>query len=127
MKKAILVFVAGVVLALSVSAPAFAEETQKNEMPEMAADKPRGMPMPGMEKKCCSMMGKAQMVATEEGGVIVLAGSKLMKYDADLNLVKEAEAPMPMPPLGGKQCPMMGKMTGKDAAPATSESQEGTI
>jgi len=32
-----------------------------------------------------------QMVATNDGGVIVMAGNKLLKYDKDLNLVKEAE------------------------------------
>ena len=89
-----------------------------------------GMPMSGMEKMCGPKMSKAQMVATDEGGVIVLAGNKLMKYDADLNLVKEAEIQMPMPSMGGvaggKQCPMMGKMTAKDAVPAALESQEKT-
>jgi hypothetical protein len=40
-----------------------------------------------------SMMGvmQKQMVATSDGGVIVLTGNKLLKYDKDLNLVKEAE------------------------------------
>ncbi len=115
MKKIIF---AVVVLSLLVSAPAFAEETKKEGMP--------GMSMPGMEKKCGPMMGKAQMVATDEGGVIVLAGNKLMKYDADLNLVKEAEVKIPMGPMGDKQCPMMGKMMDQGAAPAASESQEKT-
>jgi len=32
-----------------------------------------------------------QMVAANDGGVIVLAGNKLLKYDKDLNLVKEVE------------------------------------
>jgi hypothetical protein len=114
-------------LTLLVSAQAFAEEAQnKEEMPGMSMDKPIGMPMPGMDKMCGSMMGKAQMVATGEGGVIVLAGSKLMKYDADLNLIKEVEVKMPMPPMGGKQCPMMGKMMEQGSAPAVLEPQEKT-
>lgn len=111
MKKIIL---AMVVMSLLISSAAFAEETGKGEMP--------GMPIPGMENKGCSMMGKAQMVATDEGGVIVLAGNKLMKYDAELNLVKEAEVRMPAGPMGGKQCPMMGKMM----APGAAEPQEKT-
>ena len=135
MKKIILTVVA---LSLLVSVPAFAEEVQtKKEMPSqayrpsgpeagMSMEKPAGMPMTGMGKMCCPMMGKAQMVATDEGGVIVLAGNKLMKYDADLNLVKEAELKMPMGPMGGKQCPMMGKMAKQDAAPAVPEAQEKT-
>lgn len=103
------------ILTLLIAAPAFAEETQKNEMPGMASEKPAL----AMGKKCCPMMGKTQMVATDEGGVIVLAGNKLMKYDADLNLVKEVEVKMPM---GGKQCPMMDK----GDVPAAAVSQEKT-
>jgi hypothetical protein len=116
MKK---IFCAVVVLSLLISLPAFAKEAQKEEMPGMSL----GMPMPGMEKMC-SKMGNAQMVATDEGGVIVLAGNKLLKYDADLNLVKEVEIKMPMPPMGGKQCPMMGKMADQGGASATEKSQE---
>jgi hypothetical protein len=123
MKKIIF---AVLVLSLLIPVPAFAEETKKEEMPGMSMDKPMGMPMSGMEKMCGPMMGKAQMVATDEGGVIVLAGNKLMKYDADLNLIKEAEVKMPMGPMSGKQCPMMGKMMEKSAAPAVAGSQEKT-
>ena len=108
MKKIMLV---ALVLSLLASASAFAEETKGNEMP-------------GMGKMGCPMMGKAQMVATDEGGVIVLAGSKLLKYDADLNLVKEVEVKMPMGPMGSKQCPMMGKMMDKDAVPSATDTQE---
>ena len=111
MKKIVLAVVA---LSLLISVPAFAEEMKKGEMPGMSMEKPMGMPM----------MGKVQMVATDEGGVIVLAGNKLMKYDADLNIVKEVEVPMPM---SGKQCPMMKKMKEKSAAPAAVESQAKTV
>ncbi|MGA2775785.1 MAG: hypothetical protein ABSE81_06995 [Candidatus Omnitrophota bacterium] len=39
------------------------------------------------------MMGtiQKQIVATNDGGVIVMAGNKLFKYDKDLNFVKEVE------------------------------------
>jgi hypothetical protein len=118
-----------IVLTVLVSAPVFAEEMQKDDMPGMTMDKPMGMSMPGTGKMGCRMMGKAQMVATDEGGVIVLAGNKLMKYDADLNLVKEARLKMPVSPMGGmmggKQCPMMEKMADQSPAPAA-ESQEKT-
>lgn len=43
--------------------------------------------------KMCMMMQK-QMIATSDGGVIVLAGNKLYKYDKNLNLAKEAEVKM---------------------------------
>jgi hypothetical protein len=37
------------------------------------------------------MMGGAQMVASGDGGVIIMVGNKLVKYDKDLNLVKDVE------------------------------------
>ncbi|MDP8253509.1 MAG: hypothetical protein P9X27_03815 [Candidatus Kaelpia aquatica] len=36
------------------------------------------------------MMGKS-MVATEDGGVVVMIGNKLLKYDRNLNLKKEVK------------------------------------
>ncbi len=119
MKK---IALAVVVLSFLLSVSAFAKETKKEEMPGMSMDRSMGMPMPGMGP----IMGKTQMVATDEGGVIVLAGNKLMKYDAELNLVKEAEVKMPMGPMDGKQCPLMGKMMDQSAAPAGPESTEKT-
>ncbi len=121
MKK---VALAVVVSLLLVPAIVFAEETKKNEMPGMNMEGSMGMMMPGMGKMCCPMMGKTQMVATDEGGVIVLAGNKLVKYDANLNLVKEAE--VPMPPMGGKQCPLPGKMIDQSSAKDAAGSQEKT-
>jgi outer membrane lipoprotein-sorting protein len=110
------------VLSLLVSITAFAEEAKKDEMPGMGMSHGMrmgmGMPMPGMGQKYCPA-GNAQMVATDEGGVFVLTGNKLMKYDADLNMVKEVEVKMPMPPMMGKQCPIMGKT----AEPASVVSQ----
>jgi hypothetical protein len=110
MKKIIFLLV---VLSLLVPVSMFAEEAKKEEMP--------GMSMHGGGR-----MGgppQSQMVATNDGGVIVLMGPKLMKYDADLNLVKEVEVKMPKGPMGDKQYSMMGKMN-QDTAPAVAESQE---
>lgn len=103
-------------LALALLAPviALAEEAVGKE------DAPMMTP-PEMEKKCecamcgckmrCPMMGKATMVAGQDGGVIVLVGNKLQKYDNALNLVKEVTIAMPMPGLlGDKQCPIMPGM-----------------
>jgi hypothetical protein len=117
MKKLVL---AVLVLSLWVPALALAEKDQKEKMPGMS-ERPMGMPMFGMGAK----MAKAQMVATDEGGEIVLAGNKLMKYDADLNLVKEVELKVEMPGMGmmgGKQCPMMGQ--GSAAAAAESQGKK---
>jgi hypothetical protein len=37
------------------------------------------------------MMYSSSLVATTDGGVVVMMGNKLIKYDKDLNLVKEVE------------------------------------
>lgn len=61
-----------------------------------------------------SMMQK-QVVATEDGGIIVVAGNKLTKYDKDLNVVKEVELKMDMEGMQKMMehmkgmCPMMDK------------------
>ena len=36
-------------------------------------------------------MNGCSLVATEDGGVVVMMGNELMKYDKDLNLTKKAE------------------------------------
>lgn len=101
MKKIIL---AVFVLTLAAACPVFAEESEKSDMPNMKMMAEKGMPYP-------CMMKKAAMVSTEEGGVIVLVGDKLMRYDADLNLEKTVEIPM-----SKEQCPMMGKMMEEKSA-----------
>lgn len=45
---------------------------------------------PMMSMNMGGMMPKS-MVSSNDGGVIILSGNKLMKYDKDLNLVKEVE------------------------------------
>ncbi len=54
----------------------------RNMMPMM-----RGM----MAQRMANSMTQEALVATSDGGVVVLAGGKLMKYDSALNLVKEVE------------------------------------
>ena len=59
------------------------------------------MPQPGRNRSMmqdsgkgmmCPMMGSGiSMVAGPDGGVFVLAGNKLMKYDSNLSLKKEVE------------------------------------
>ena len=58
-----------------------------------------------------SMMQK-KIVATKDGGVVVLFGNKLFKYDKNLNLKKEVEIPMDMKCMKDmmKNCPMGMKM-----------------
>ena len=49
------------------------------------------------EKMCpmhgCGMMGR-KMLATSDGGIVVMICNKLYKYDKDLNLKKEVEIPV---------------------------------
>ncbi|MGD9015021.1 MAG: hypothetical protein PVI33_03250 [Candidatus Omnitrophota bacterium] len=40
------------------------------------------------------MLMKKHMVALEDGGIVVMVGNKLIKYDKDLNLMKEVELEM---------------------------------
>lgn len=85
----------------------------------------------GMMKMMHKMHGMTRspsMVASNDGGVIVLTGNKLYKYDKNLNLVKEAEIKMDMAdrlPGGGggmmggpggmkKMCCQGKKMMGQD-------------
>lgn len=119
-----------IVLAISVlfliSSSAFAEENKGSMMgKEMMSEK--GMMMKsGKMMVMCPMhkMMKKEMVATEDGGVIVMVGNKLLKYDKDLNLKKESEIKMdiegmqsmmeemmekcPMRKMMMKKCMMMG-------------------
>lgn len=53
------------------------------------------------------MMNKT-MVATNDGGVIIMVGLKLMKYDKDLNLVKEVEIKVDWDKMKAS-CPMMNE------------------
>jgi len=48
--------------------------------------------------KCpmCRMMMHKCVVATSDGGIVVMIGNKLTKYDKNLNLVKEAEIKIDM-------------------------------
>ncbi len=65
-----------------------------------------------MMQPMMGMMMKKQMVATEDGGIIVLSGNKLLKYDKNLNLKNEVEIPMDMEGMQKrmkemmKHCPM---------------------
>jgi len=94
----------------------------------MAQDKPEGMMgghemmgkgmmdkkgMMGKMMKMCQMhqTSQASIVSSSDGGVIVLSGNKLYKYDKNLNLVKEVELKLDKADMMGKGgCPMMDQM-----------------
>ena len=85
---------------------AFAEEDNeapdddRQEMQEMQTRKMGGHMMKGMHKP--------SVVATSDGGIVIVDGPKIAKYDAQLNLVKEVElkhGPKPMDSMPDKQAP----------------------
>jgi hypothetical protein len=61
-------------------------------------------------------MMKMDVVPTQDGGVVVLMGNKMVKYDKDLKQVKEVELKMDMDQTISmmqkqmKDCPMRKKM-----------------
>jgi hypothetical protein len=57
----------------------------------------REMPMMcPMHTMMCQCMMHKEMVATQDGGVVVMVDNKLLKYDKDLNMVKEVELKIDM-------------------------------
>ncbi len=116
------------VLILTVSGLALA---QMNKGKEMMGDKGMGMmkgdmmdkggmmggKMMGMCPMMQSMMQKS-VVATSDGGIIIVTWNKLTKYDKDLNVVKEVEVKMDMEGMQKMMdnmkgmCPMMKGMMG---------------
>lgn len=91
----------------------------------------------GKMKEMCPMhdmmmkqMMEREVIATADGGVLVLLGNKMIKYDKDLNLVKEAEI---KPDMEGMQkmmmqmqgnCPMCKKMMDGGMMQGTKEKSE---
>jgi hypothetical protein len=56
------------------------------------------------------MMEKSSMVSSGDGGVIVMIGKTLYKYDKNLNLVKQIDLPVQVPQ--EKMTDMMGEKMG---------------
>ncbi len=71
-------------------------QTAQKQCPMMMQQK--GAPGAQMNCKGYSMGGHGRMekevVATQDGGVVVLMGGRLLKYDKDLNLVKQVDVPI---------------------------------
>lgn len=74
----------------------------------------------GMEHGMMMKMMEKTVVATSDGGIVIVAGNKISKYDKNLNLVKEIELKMDMECLQKSMhemkamCPMMGKKSDGD-------------
>jgi len=121
MKKLVLVIV--VLILTGVLAVSFAEQKSEavkemlSEVGKSAQTTGQGM-VTGKEQMMMmcpmhhmmmgAMMGRS-IVATEDGGIVVAAGEKLMKFDKDLNLVKEAQMPIDTEAMQNKMTRMMEK------------------
>lgn len=79
-----------------------------------------GMHRAGAKMGMMEMMMKKEMISTPDGGVILLAGNKLLKYDKNLKLVKEVEIEMDFEGMEKmmkemkEKCPMYKKMMDDD-------------
>ena len=109
MKKTLTVFIVlfssfcSFALAEDQDAPQSDEQQSDMPMSDMQQDGGHGdrQGMMGGKKGMMGHMGGMQpkVVATSDGGVVVLMGNKLAKYDSALSLVKEVEmkgGPKPM-------------------------------
>lgn len=113
MKKILFVFFAAVI-CMSFLSVSFARDMGGKKW-----DKKDGMKCPvcHMGKM---MMGGKELLATQDGGVVLMIGDKLIKYDASMNLVKEVEIKIDMEAMKNKMeemkknCPMCSKECHKD-------------
>ena len=101
MRKGLVVITAVIVIGISGLAMAQINEMGKEKM----GGKCCKMGMMGKEKMEDKMMGMHSMmksmmersvVATSDGGVVVVMGNTLTKYNKDLKIVKEVELTMDM-------------------------------
>ena len=108
MKTWFLILVLGLGIGLTAGVSAYAEEGMpeggQGQMQEGQGPGPGG---PGKGKMgMMGMMQRDSVVATSDGGVVLMQGPRLIKYDKDLNLVKEVEIPRgKKPPQEEKQEP----------------------
>ena len=95
-------FLAVPVLAADMSGKKAGEMTQQKmskEAPGKQGKMEKCEKCGKMGDECCckgmhrmgGMMMHKTIIATEDGGVVVMMGDKLVKYDKNLNLVKEVE------------------------------------
>jgi hypothetical protein len=102
MRKGILLIIA--VLVLSVPGLAFAQmEKEEGVMEHKGME--HGMMKGGMLKAVHPMMGPL-VVPTADGGVVVVTGNKMTKYDQDLDVIGRAEIAIDMEAMK-KGCPML--------------------
>ena len=110
MKKLVFMLFAAVV-CMSFLSVSFARDMGEKKWDK----KDKGCHMCPMHK----MMGGKELLATQDGGVVLMMGNRLIKYDAQLNVVKETEIKIDMEAMQKsmeemkKNCPMHNKMQEK--------------
>jgi hypothetical protein len=123
------VAIAGFALQGCNSATTASEPCAKAGMPCPMHGKMGKEPMPCMCPMCQMMMMKPIVIATSDGGVVVLMGNKLTKFDSSMRPIGEAKIKMDfegmekptLPP--GKECPMHKSMMQK-SCPMKKESEK---
>lgn len=128
MKKIFIVLL----LACSVAGAGTWSHAEEAKQPDPKAMTGKGMMKGKMGMMKGGMMGMMHksMVASADGGVIILSGQKLLKYDKDLNLVKEAAVPTDMEGMQKmmaemkEKCPMCAKMMSGGAAAGDASDSE---
>ena len=78
----------------------------KGMMGQQMPGKPMPMMCP-MHMMMAQQMMEKEVVATSDGGVIVMVDNKLQKYDKDLNLVKEVDLKIDTKAMQDKMMQMM--------------------
>ena len=103
----ILVLSAGIVFAQMSNSGGMMGGAEKSGM-MMNENMMNGPMMSGMNMGGMDM----QMIATEDGGIVVMCMGKLYKYDNDLKLIKEVERPMDFEYMKKMHTGMMEEMKG---------------
>ena len=137
MKKGIwimilVVFVSGVTLVSAEEMKGMMDKADKGGMMgeggKMGMGKGMMMSMHGMMMQ----MAEKSVVATPDGGVIIVSFNKIVKYDKDLNFVKEVELKTDVDGMSKmmvemmEKCPIMGKGMMGGAAKQTKEKALGS-
>ncbi len=107
--------IAALILMVMLALPAFAQDDMQgmgNEPQQQGGGMMGGGPGKG---KMGGMMNKDSVVATSDGGVVVMSGPRLIKYDKDLNLIKAVELPR-----GKKPSQLEAKTESSESTPSAS-------
>lgn len=114
MRRCIVLSILFAVVVFSAGVSSAADD-QDMRPPMMGRGMRGGMGMCPMHCMMMKSMTEKSVVATNDGGVVILAGNKLMKYDKNLELKKEVEIKCDMKKMCEemcKDCPMCKEMEG---------------